>query len=107
MDTQEDVRIMRSERIIERIKAEEHGIRKDMARRISWLFLIGNLFVIIVISVSFYYDITLLQENKISSEGRLVDAKVLMALIGATTVQVGALMLSISGYFFKHRKEQK
>ena len=52
----------------------------------------------------FSTDVYFTRQNLIGADDRIVTENVLMALLGATTVQVGTIMVSISAYLFPRRQ---
>jgi len=75
-------------------------VRLLMALVISALFIALNAAVIALVWSAFNADISLLRDNLIKNDQRLITEKVFMSLIGATVVQVGVTLVAITGYLF-------
>ena len=75
-------------------------IRKTFARNVMALFVISNLFVLIGLGFVFWQDGVLLADGKIKPAERILDGKVIMALLGATTVQLGTVIYTITRAIF-------
>ena len=90
--------------VIER-KRSEHALREFISKKVTGAFLIINFTMLGLIAVIYAMD-TYLLISGISSE-RLIDTKVIMTLIGATTVQLGTFMLGIGAWLFPKLKDKK
>lgn len=94
----------------EKARALIQGIRSDTMLRVYLvvamvvLFIILNLFVIRLIENALEIDVSMIQDKQIQPADRLVTDNVLMTLIGATVVQLGAVILAIAHYFFPRNK---
>lgn len=75
-------------------------VRLWMALVISSLFILLNAAVIFLIWNAFNADISLLREQLIQNDQRLITENVFMSLIGATVVQVGVTLVAIISYLF-------
>lgn len=75
-------------------------VRLWMALVISSLFIMLNAAVIFLIWNAFNTDISLLREQLIQNDQRLITENVFMSLIGATVVQVGVTLVAIISYLF-------
>ncbi|MBA3756741.1 MAG: hypothetical protein H0X02_11140 [Nitrosomonas sp.] len=75
-------------------------VRLWMALVISSLFILLNAAVIYLIWNAFNADISLLREQLIQNDQRLITENVFMSLIGATVVQVGVTLVAIISYLF-------
>ena len=82
----------------------EFILRVGIAISIVSLFVASNLFVLNFIDDLYKSDNALLIAGRITATERIVDNQVLMTLIGATTVQVGIIMVAISAYLFPKSK---
>ena len=87
-----------------RIKDEnaeaERELRKSAADRVINIFLISNLAILAAVILASACDYLLIVKGISRSDDRLISAKVILALIGATTVQLGTVMLTIYRYLF-------
>lgn len=75
-------------------------IRKQFAAQIIKLFVFSNLFVMVALGVCFWSDYTQIASRLISEDHRIIDNKVIMALLGATTVQLGAVIYTMTQAIF-------
>jgi len=75
-------------------------VRLWMALVISSLFILLNAAVIFLIWNAFNADISLLREQLIQNNQRLITENVFMSLIGPTVVQVGVTLVAIISYLF-------
>jgi hypothetical protein len=66
-------------------------LRRDISEDVMKLFRISNLSVLIGVGTIFGVDTALILFGYEKSIDRLVDAKVIMTLIGATAVQLGSI----------------
>ena len=84
------------------IRVEEQEQRKEMAKAFQSLFVGLNIIVLIIVIILLFVD----QYNitRTMPIDRLVTTEVLMSLIGATTVQLGTIMLTIANYVFPKSK---
>lgn len=82
----------------------ELRLRIDTAKRIIKLFTVSNGFILAFLVVLLIADWVLVGKGLAAAGERIVTENVLMALLGATTVQVGTIMFGISAYLFP-RKE--
>jgi hypothetical protein len=65
-------------------------IRKKVTTHILWLFAAANVVVLAGLAIIYYGDLSLLQVGKITPAERIINSNVVMTLLGATTVQLGA-----------------
>ncbi|MDH3790309.1 MAG: hypothetical protein OEU09_01720 [Rhodospirillales bacterium] len=87
------------------IALRELQLRITTAERILKLFTIANGFVLAFVIVLLLADWFLIGKGLAKVDQRVVDKEVLMALLGATTIQVGAIMFSISAYLFPKKQD--
>ncbi len=83
----------------------EHEMRRDIAGWIVRIFGWTNGFVLVFLIVLAIIDCYFL--GKIGSDyarQRMINNGVVKTLIGATTVQLGAMMLAITGYLFPRQR---
>jgi hypothetical protein len=87
-----------------RIKDEnadaERQLRKSAADRVINIFLVSNLAILVAVILASAFDYLFIYKGITRSDDRLISAKVIMALVGATTVQLGTVMLTIYRYLF-------
>lgn len=87
--------------VADQVALGELEMRQDAAKKIIDLFKIANLFVLGFLVALVIADwIIIGNSDKINLDARLVDKQVIMALLGATTVQLGTIMVSISRFLF-------
>lgn len=84
----------------DKIALGEHEIRKRFARDIIGLFVATNVFVMIGLGVVFWQDCVQLAAHRIAPADRIIDGKVVMTLLGAATVQLGAVIYTIARAIF-------
>lgn len=82
------------------LEEEEFRLKKEFALQIMRIFLWANGVVLVFIAVSLLADWDFLGRHLIQPSERLVSEKVLMTLLGATTVQVGAIVVTITNHLF-------
>ena len=75
-------------------------IRKNFADRVMILFAIANVGVLLGLGVIFAFDHIQLAAGLTKPSDRIVDGKVIMALLGATTVQLGTVIYTITRAIF-------
>ena len=66
-------------------------------------FLVGDLLTLGALAWLGWLDQTNIEHSLIKSGERIITPQVIMALLGATTVQVGAITVIISRYLFPDR----
>ncbi len=64
------------------------------------LFFVANLFVLIGLGIVFWQDCVQLAAKEINPNDRIVSGQVIMALLGATTVQLGTVIYTITRAIF-------
>lgn len=84
----------------DRILLGDLEIRAKFARNIMLLFAAANAFVLVGLGVVFWQDCVQLAAGKIAARERIIDAHVIMALLGATTVQLGTVVFTITRAIF-------
>ncbi len=87
----------------DQIKLDEMALRKDTAARIVGMFTTANAFILLATTVIFMFDVHLMAFHGLKAEDRLINRDILMALIGATTVQLGVIMVAIARYLFPNK----
>jgi len=85
----------------DQIALSDADIRRRVAVWIMWLFGAVNVITMLFIFVLFCFDQSDLAAREIGPGDRIVDAEVLMSLLGATTVQLGTIALIMARYLFK------
>jgi hypothetical protein len=85
------------------IEQEEWLLRKEVTQKIIRSFIVVNIAVLLMIIVMFGVDTILIGYGVEKSIDRLITEKILMSVIGATTVQFGAIAVSISTWLFKRK----
>jgi hypothetical protein len=95
----------------QRIALDQQGVRREIAigdqkiRRqfafyVILLFVGANIFVLIGLGVAYWQDCAQLSAKLIKPDERIIDSKVVMALLGATTVQLGTVIYTITRAIF-------
>lgn len=80
----------------------DHVLRKNVVDIIMPVFKWANISVIGIVAFGIMTDIFLLIRIGDTYQ-RIVDGKVIMSLVGATTIQLGVLAVTIGGYLFPNR----
>ena len=75
-------------------------IRKTFARSVIGLFVVANVLVLIGLGAVFSVDCLQIAAKQIAPDQRIVNSSVIIALLGATTVQLGAVVLTIARAIF-------
>jgi hypothetical protein len=89
--------------VADRVTLRDADLREWMANRVVPAFLKANGWTLIVLAVLVALDEVNLVLHLVPAGERIVSEKVIMALLGATTVQVGAIALAIARYLFPGR----
>jgi hypothetical protein len=87
----------------EHIRQGEHDLRERIAKKTLRIFLRANLYMLAALGAVFVVDTALLAFGFQSADQRLIDSGVIKVLIGATVVEVGALMVIIANWLFPKR----
>ncbi|HEX3917825.1 MAG TPA: hypothetical protein VHW60_10845 [Caulobacteraceae bacterium] len=74
--------------VAEQIALGDQDIRRRVALYIIWLFAIANIFVLFGLGIAYWQDCAQLAAKLITPEQRVVSSNVVMALLGATTIQL-------------------
>lgn len=82
------------------IEIETWRLRRRIAVCIISCFIIANLVIAAIIIYLSVVDIMFIDSMKITPSDRVVDSELLMILIGATTVQLGAISVSVARWLF-------
>ncbi len=81
-------------------------IRERFALHMVLLFVGSNVFVMIGIGLLFRQDCIDLTERLIKPDERVISSSVVMALLGATTVQLGTVIYTIARSIFHIAKDE-
>ncbi len=87
----------------EHIRQGEHDLRERIAKKTLRIFLRANLYMLAALGAVFVVDTALLAYGFQSADQRQIDSGVIKVLIGATVVEVGALMVIIANWLFPKR----
>jgi len=89
--------------LAKKVKLGELQMQSDAAKQIIELFKQTNRFVLMFLILVLMIDtcLYLVKDTPISS--RLINTEVILALIGATIIQLGTIMLSISRFLFPNK----
>ena len=85
------------------IKRRNASLRERMAYWIIGAFIVANLATVAALGILAWLDQGNIQSKLIAPGDRIITSQVFMALLGATTVQVGAIMVIIARYLFPGR----
>ncbi len=84
----------------DRVALGDLEIRKAFARNVVVMFAVANAFVLVGLGVVFWQDGLQLAARQVKPDERIINAQVIMAMIGATTVQLGAVIYTITRAVF-------
>jgi hypothetical protein len=84
----------------EQIALRDVAIRQRFASTVLWLFVATNAFVMAALGILYWQDVTQLTAGRIAPGDRIIDARVVITLLGATTVQLGTVIYTISRAIF-------
>jgi len=87
--------------IAERIALADAHVRRRIAYSIMGLFAAVNLATLVFVYLLFCADQADLAQKLIGPGDRIVNASVVMTLLGATTVQLGSAMLIMARFVFR------
>ncbi len=79
-------------------------LRTEMTKSLLNIFVKINGIVLLVVGIAIIIDTTLISQGLITANERLIDPKVIMTLITATTIQLGSVIFTISNYLFPKNK---
>jgi hypothetical protein len=86
----------------ERIELETHTLRLYMAGSTLIVFVLINGVVLYGLHEALIFDFSMLQKGVAGYE-RFINTGVISSLLGATTIQLGAIMFVITKFFFPER----
>lgn len=86
--------------VLDQVALSDAGVRKSVATNIVVIFVIANLFTMFALAVVFWVDYSLLTQRVIQANERVITSKVVISLLGATTIQLGAVMMLIGKNLF-------
>lgn len=84
----------------EHIKLEDAKLRREMAQHVMQTFVRANLATLGALGVLVFLDQINVSSHIIGPADRIITNQVIMALLGATTIQVGAIAVIIARYLF-------
>lgn len=84
----------------EQIALRDLGIRERFAATMLRLFAVTNIFVSIALGLVFWMDHAQLAAGLIEPADRIIDTRVVITLLGATTVQLGAVIYTMAHAIF-------
>lgn len=79
---------------------KETDLRIDFTKKITRLFGIANGFVAGGVAIAYVIDILLIYSEILTPEQRLITVEVVLALVAATAVQLGAIALALGRSMF-------
>jgi len=85
------------------LRQQDADLRKRMAYWIIGAFIAANVVTLIALGILARLDQGNIAAKLIEPGDRIITSQVFMALLGATTVQVGAIMVIIARYLFPGR----
>lgn len=93
------------EKTADKVALGDLAIRQTFARNIMGLFAVANAFVLAGLGVVFWQDGVHLVAGRITASERIIDGQVVMALLGATTIQLGTVIYTITRAIFPGPKD--
>jgi len=81
----------------EQLRQYEFELKEKIAKQITRLFGISNVVVLAAVAIVFGFD------QFLGPADRLITSEVIMALVGATTVQLGGIMFVIAKSIFPNK----
>jgi hypothetical protein len=82
-------------------------IRKNFADRVMILFAIANIGALIGLAIVFWQDCVQLAGHLVKPTERIINERVIMALLGATTVQLGTVIYTITRAIFPSQRDHE
>jgi hypothetical protein len=87
----------------DRIKLDDQRLRRGMTIGLIWTFIVGDVFTLCALAWLVQLDQSNIETHLIQPDNRLITSQVIMALLGATTVQIGTIAAIIARYLFPGR----
>jgi hypothetical protein len=84
----------------ENLDLQEWTLRKTIATTVMTTFLWVNCIVLALIIGMYVVDTVFIANGKIQHNDRIIETKVIMSIIGATTIQLGAIAFALSQWLF-------
>ena len=84
----------------DRLRIGESTLRNELARKIIRTFVAVNSAVLLLIIAFGVSDTILVVHKFVGPNERLITTQILLAIIGATTVQLGAIAITLSNWLF-------
>ena len=88
------------------LRKQDADLRDWMARVVIPAFLWANGVTLGAVALLAVLDEVNIYWDLIAPDERIIGGQVIMTLLGATTVQVGAIAVAIAGYLFPRRTRQ-
>lgn len=86
--------------VSDQIAVQDASLRRWMAVRVVWTFIVANAVTLIVIGGLAWLDQHDLSAKLISPPDRIIDRQVILGLLGATTIQLGTIAAIMARYLF-------
>ncbi len=87
--------------LAERIALSDARVRQHVSYAIAAAFLLANFLTLAGVAFIFETDNANIIAKVIAPEYRVINANVVMAVVGGTTVQLGALALTMGRYLYR------
>jgi hypothetical protein len=84
----------------DQIALSDASIRRNIAYVVVSLFTLVNIITLIFIGILYYFDQRDIVRHLIPANNRVVNAQVVISLLGATTVQLGAIAVIMARGMF-------
>lgn len=88
------------------IEQRDADLREKVVDRVLPVFLQANRWTLVALGVLALLDEINIGFRLVPPGSPIITSQVIMALLGATTVQVGAIVVAIAGYLFPRRTRQ-
>lgn len=86
--------------VAERIALTDARVRAHVSYAIASAFVLANVLTLAGVAYMFHVDSLSLAAKVINAQERVITPPVVMSIIGATTVQLGALAFTMGKYLF-------
>ncbi len=89
--------------VADRIAMGDAQMRRTLALQMGSVFAVANVVTLIAFAVLVWLDETNLRAKLIAPADRIITGNVFMALLGATTVQIGTIAVIMARHLFPSR----
>ncbi len=100
LELSDDEAAFRSVSVADRIALSDARVRSNISYAIIAAFMVVNLATLLGLYLIYNSDAAELQAKLVTPDQRVIDTKVVIALLGATTVQLGSMAVIMAKYLF-------